>query len=147
MKVTLIQFIKTYLLALTSLLLLDAIWLPMTNKHLYRPVINAVTQRNPKVRWIGGLVAWKLLALIISVYAIWQTYGVKGAVIGGLLMGLAIYGVFNGTNYAIFPDWTLKVSLYDTVWGSLLCCFVTLVISYYLNKNNISSIVNETTTR
>ena len=132
MKVTLNLFIKTYLIALATYLLLDGIWLPLTNKPIYNPVIKAINGGDRAVRWIGGLVAWKLLALIICIYGLWHRHGPKEALLGGLLIGLVTYGVFNGTNYAIFPGWTAKVSIYDTLWGMSASALVSLVVYYYL---------------
>ena len=136
-KVTPILFIKTYLIALATYLLLDAVWLPLTNKTLYQPVLKAINGGERPVRWIGGLVAWKLLALVLCIYALWHRQGPKEALLGGLLLGLFGYGVFNGTNYAIFPGWTAKVSLFDTLWGMTASALVSLVLYYYLRTKKV----------
>lgn len=144
MKVTLLLFIKTYLIALGSYLLLDGVWLPLTNKEIYSPVLQSINGGKRPVRWLGGIVAWKLLALILTVYGLWQRKGPKGALLGGLLIGLVTYGVFNGTNYAILKEWTFRVSIYDTIWGMTACGLVSLLINYYLRRDqkNISPNVN-----
>ena len=39
----------------------------------------------------------------------------------GFVLGLAAYGTYNLTNYAILANWSLKISLIDWAWG----CFIT----------------------
>ena len=39
-----------------------------------------------------------------------------------------MYGVFNGTNYAIFKKYKLSMAISDTIWGCFLCT-VSIIIS------------------
>ena len=41
--------------------------------------------------------------------------------IKGVLLGLIIYGIYNGTNIATIKQYSMKVSIIDTCWGALLC--------------------------
>ena len=125
-----IEFLKLYLIAIICFLLFDGIWLSSTNNWLYRPIINAVNAKEGQFRWLGAITAWKLLAFIVTVFTICYSKDMKSAVIGGGLIGLSIYGVFNATNYAIFPEWTFKVSLYDTFWGMTVCSLVAIILHF-----------------
>lgn len=125
---TIFTFVKYYLAAITCFLLFDGIWLSSTTPWLYRPVINAVSKHDASFRWLGAIVAWKLLAFILVVHRLAYPTTLSRAWLGGALLGLAIYGVFNGTNYAIFPEWTAKVSIYDTLWGVTVCGLVALIL-------------------
>ena len=40
---------------------------------------------------------------------------IQEAIVYGALVGLAIYGVYNGTNYAINKQHTLKITVLDIV--------------------------------
>jgi uncharacterized membrane protein len=131
---TFITFVKYYLVAIISFLFFDGIWLSSTTSWLYRPVINAVTKQDVSFRWLGAIAAWKLLALILVVHRVAYPTTLSRSWLGGALMGLSIYGVFNATNYAIFPEWTAKVSIYDTLWGVTVCGLVALL----LQLNNFS---------
>jgi uncharacterized membrane protein len=45
----------------------------------------------------------------------------------GALLGLAMYGVFDGTNYVLFKDYKLETVLIDTIYGMVitsLACYV-----------------------
>ncbi len=44
------------------------------------------------------------------------------------LLGASIYAVYEGTNYAIFSNWPLKMVILDTIWGGIL--FVLVKVAY-----------------
>jgi uncharacterized membrane protein len=44
----------------------------------------------------------------------------------GWVFGLVVYGVYNATNYAIFKNYSIKMALIDTLWGSFVYFFATL---------------------
>ena len=48
----------------------------------------------------------------------------------GGLFGLVVYGVYSGTNYVIFPQWTTYLVLTDTLWGAFLCSS-SLAVLYF----------------
>lgn len=39
----------------------------------------------------------------------------------GGLFGLVVYGVYTGTNYVVFPQWSTYLVITDTLWGAFLC--------------------------
>jgi len=61
--------------------------------------------------------------------------------IKGFLLGLVIYGVYNTTNKATINNYSTKVTIVDTMWGSVLLGGVSVLSLYLikllkLNKNN-----------
>jgi len=51
----------------------------------------------------------------------------RSAFDGGLL-GLLIYGVYDGTNYGIFKNWSMKVFIIDIIGGAFLFATTTTII-------------------
>lgn len=51
----------------------------------------------------------------------------------GLIMGLVVYGVYNGTNMATISEWGIKEFIVDTVWGTMLSGTLA-VSSVYFTK-------------
>ena len=43
------------------------------------------------------------------------------------VLGLCVYLVFDGTNLAIFKNWSWEALVLDSVWGSILFLLTTLV--------------------
>jgi uncharacterized membrane protein len=50
----------------------------------------------------------------------------------GALFGLVVYGVYDLTNYAIFQNYTLKITIIDVVWGTFLNGIVAAIVSRFL---------------
>jgi uncharacterized membrane protein len=48
----------------------------------------------------------------------------------GGLVGLAMYGIFNSVNYAIFDNYTFDSATKDFVWGVVLCVLATMAGAY-----------------
>ena len=46
------------------------------------------------------------------------------------LFSLAVYGVYHLTNLATIPEFHVKFSVYDTIWGILLTLILTRLILY-----------------
>lgn len=51
----------------------------------------------------------------------------------GALFGLMLYGFYDFTNYALFQNWTLKVTIVDILWGGLFCGLGSIIL-VSLNK-------------
>ena len=84
-----------------------------------------------KMNIISGLISWLLICSAISVQ-LPKSY--KEAVVYGMLVGLVIYGVFNSTNFAINKDWSLKLSILDTMWGVVVCGIASSVVYLIFHK-------------
>ena len=123
------------LIAFVSLLLFDLVWFYFTTKSLYTPAIQNVSNKtDTKFRLGGGVIAWTIMAFALSVQ---NPTSIQDALLYGAFIGLIIYGVFNGTNYAIFDGWSSKISLVDTTWG-IVNCMIASAVLYLLFPTSIS---------
>ena len=43
------------------------------------------------------------------------------ALINGLILGFVMYGIYDGTLYAVFPIKDYNTAFLDVTWGTLLC--------------------------
>ena len=48
------------------------------------------------------------------------------------LLGLVIYGVYEGTNYAIIDGWKPWAVALDTIWGGILFALTTWILYKYM---------------
>lgn len=63
-------------------------------------------------------VAWLFLAVPTVYYMISKgTPKWIAGMIAGAVYGIAIYGVFNGTLYAMFAGWDIAITTRDLLWG------------------------------
>ncbi len=101
---------------------IDSVWLRTMYTRLYQPEIGELLYRGG-VR-MGPAVAFYLLYILgMMVFAVgpalgddrWQTALVKGA-----LFGFFCYMTYDLTNYATLKVWSMKVTVLDIIWGTVL---------------------------
>lgn len=55
--------------------------------------------------------------------------------------GLTVYGVYNLTNLATLPQWTIPMAIQDTLWGGLATCVIAQVLHRWGGGDPILSLV------
>ena len=99
---------------LICLLLLDSVYLFLHKKY-FQKIFTNLQHASIQVRIIPAIFVYLCLVLLI-----------KGAMKYNLskrdvfLLGLCVYGVYEGTNYAVLRDWPLYMVVVDTLWGGIL---------------------------
>ena len=118
------MFPLSQLVAAITLVLLDSVYLNLI-KDYFGKQIKAVQGTDMKVNLVGAGITYILLIFAINYFIIQKHRPPRDAA----LLGLAIYGVYELTNYALFSKWSLLTVLIDTAWGSLLF-YLTATIAY-----------------
>jgi uncharacterized membrane protein len=128
---------KTYVAVLVVLLVLDAIWLNVA-KNMYNGLVKGVQEKDIQVKYIPAILCYIVLYMGLLMFAIplAREYSKKnGKILAALLyggaFGLAVYGVFNLTNLAIFADYKWSVGIVDTMWGVFVCSIATYAGLYF----------------
>ncbi len=109
----------TILSIFVCVILLDLIFF-WVNQTLLQNTVRKVQGKPIQVRYIGALICY--IALTAILYALRLSYR------DTFLLGMAIYAVYEGTNYAIFRDWPLQMVLLDTLWGGILFVSVKYLV-------------------
>lgn len=115
-------------------LVLDFVYVSLVSPR-YISMITNIQQKPFKIRFVPAILSYLVLLatlfLVVLPYAKYRRETdescIKTAFFSGLLIGFAIYGVFNTTNTALFHDYSLPMALIDTLWGSFLFFFITLL--------------------
>lgn len=79
---------------------------------------------------------YPLMGLGISVLAIRSGSTLMQIAFNGAIWGLCVYGVYELTNYSILNNWSFKIVIIDTLWGTVLGAAVATLTSFYLSKFN-----------
>jgi uncharacterized membrane protein len=118
------QFITA---VLVTYLIADFIWLGFITRADYTDSVGHLMRDN-YVMW-----PWILFYLVYSA-CILRLALFNGAkrnffrvFINAFMLGLASYGTYNLTNYAILADWPLSITLKDWIWGTSLTTGSALV--------------------
>jgi uncharacterized membrane protein len=116
------KFLVGYLASGVAFALIDSVWLRTMYTRLYQPEIGELLYKGG-VR-MGPTAAFYVLYILgMMVFAVgpalkgggWQTALVQGA-----LLGFFCYMTYDLTNYATLKVWSLKVTILDIIWGTLL---------------------------
>lgn len=115
------QLLVAYASTAVVFLALDAIWLSLTVKLLYRPSLGdlMVDQINlpPAILfyliYVAGVVVFAVQPALGS--GRWMT-----ALMLGALLGLVAYGTYDLTNLATLRKWSMLITAIDIGWGSTL---------------------------
>jgi uncharacterized membrane protein len=103
------------------LLALDAVWLTLAAKPVYRAQIGPLLLDNPNLA-IAGLF-YLFYAVGLTVFCVMPAASAKSwmmAVWLGALLGFVAYGTYDITNLATLKGWTVTVSVIDLTWGTFV---------------------------
>ncbi len=110
------------------MLLLDAVWLYGQNSY-HRQLFQSIQGTPMRMRAVPAAIVYALMATGLWWFVIrrrehWTT---------AALLGLLVYGVYDFTNYATLTNYTLYMTLSDTLWGATLFGLTTAIV-YYLTQ-------------
>ena len=111
---------NVYLKTIIVLIVVDLIWLS-TGGVFARAMTERIQGEAVNFRYLSALVVYIALA-----YLLLETTSYSQA----FTRGVAVYAIYDFTNYALFERYDLKFALADSLWGGLL-----FVITRYLLKN------------
>ena len=100
---------------------LDAFWLTTASQGLYQKDLGALLAENPNM--VVAVIFYVTYIVGIQIFAIrpalasgdWKTAALFGA-----LFGFFTYATYDLTNMATMKVWTLRVTLLDIAWGTVL---------------------------
>ena len=97
------------------LLFLDYIYLSMT-KFFYNKIIKSIQGRPISINPVGIVITYFFIILGLNYLIIAN----NRPVIDAIILGMTVYGIYDGTNYAILDNWPIKAVYIDTLWGGIL---------------------------
>lgn len=119
-------YIAAYVASLIVFGVLDAIWLTTMTSRLYRPALGDILL--PDLRVAPAVIFYFLFPIGLVVFAAMPAVydGSAATALGhGALFGLIAYGTYDLTNYATLRNWTLKVTLIDLAYGTMVAALTS----------------------
>ncbi len=115
------------------LLFLDGLYLTFVQVYFAKQIAEVQGIRvRPKSR--GAIISYLFLLLGLYKFIIYE----KKSVFDAFLLGIVIYGVFEGTNYALLKKWRFSTVIIDTLWGGVLFALTTYLSYKLKDKMNIN---------
>jgi uncharacterized membrane protein len=125
-------FIKTFIKTLFILGVFDLLWIGFLSGNLYPEAIKNIQHSPLSIKIIPAVLAYLLMAFAVTVL-VNENVVIKGNIYSslkwGAFLGLVVYGIFNCTNCAIFNNWSYKVGITDTMWGTFLFTLTMVIIN------------------
>jgi len=103
-----------------SILILDAMWL--TSRFSYHSALLKSVQGGVFMapRLLPAALVYVLIPVAIMYFVLSRPKDLKAAAIDGAVLGVAMYGLYDLTNYATLKGWTLEMAVTDTLWGAFV---------------------------
>lgn len=110
-----------YLSTLIAFAAIDSLWLINMAPRLYKPEIGAV-MLDSGFRLAPAMIFYAIYIAGILYFAVLPglTEGVARAALQGAVLGFLCYATYDFTNYATLKVWSLKVTVLDLIWGTVL---------------------------
>ena len=117
------NFIKKFVISIILLLAIDSTYLyimgPIVAKH-----IRMIQGSTMSINLYGAALAYLCMSLSLTYFILTKNNSVKDA----FILGVLIYGVYEGTNWATFRQWPPFVVVIDTLWGGVLFAITTYIM-------------------
>lgn len=112
-------FVRAYVAVLIALAALDAVWLGVLTKDLYKREMGVLMADSFR---LGPAALFYLLypAALTHLALLHRPAGPLDAMVRSAVLGLAAYGAYNLTNLAVVRGWPLELSLIDWAWGGVV---------------------------
>lgn len=124
-------------------LIVDIIYVTLS-LPVYQNVIKTIqghyTKRKQPFGLLAGALAYSIMGIAWLFFipqatkylqAQYRLQRVAAGMIAGFMLGLAIYGVFNFTNYAMFDNWAGTILIRDLIWGISWLTVVSGAYAYF----------------
>ncbi|MGB5078497.1 MAG: DUF2177 family protein [Sphingorhabdus sp.] len=116
------KYIVGYIATGLAFALIDSVWLRTMYARLYQPEIGEMMMKGG-FRLGPAVTFYTLYILGMMIFAVgpafhsgrWQT-----ALLWGALLGFFCYMTYDLTNHATLRLWSLKVTVLDIIWGTVL---------------------------
>lgn len=109
-----------YITILAVYLIGDAIWLGLVSRADYTASIGHLMRENANIwPWFVFYLGYSICILRLAIFN-----GAKPTFlrvfINAFTLGLASYGAYNLTNYAILDTWPIGITITDWTWGTCI---------------------------
>ena len=118
-------WISAYVAAAVVMLALDGVWLGTMATQLYRPALGDLLKDSfSPAPAIAFYVVYVLGIVVLAIAPALQTSrwiaAAQSAAWRGALLGFVAYATYDLTNLATLRAWSLRVTLADLCWGTVL---------------------------
>jgi uncharacterized membrane protein len=108
--------------ALVTYLVLDLIYISLIGKYFQNQIIDV-----QRVKLTPNYYAANACYVFIMFAFYYFILRPQKTPFDAAILGLALYGVFELTNFALFKKWRIETVVIDTLWGGLALSLATFI--------------------
>lgn len=121
-------YLKVYLTALCTFLVVDILWIGLVARTFYKNQIGFLLAPSPN--WVAAGIFYLIFIAGLMFFVVipgLKEDALKPCLVRAALFGLITYGTYDLTNLATVKDWPVLVTVVDMIWGVLLSMAVSMV--------------------
>lgn len=107
---------KKELIAITTLLVLDLVWLKLYMGPRYQTMIKEIQSEKMIVNKMSAFSAYLLMIVALVIFVIRKNFTLLEA----FIFGVCLYGVYDFTCGAVFKKWNFNLAIIDIIWGGVV---------------------------
>ena len=108
-------------------IVLDLIFFWVNQTFLTKTLVS-VQGFKPKVRYVSAFFCYVALTFLMYYFIVKP----KRSLTDAFLLGVAVYAVYETTNYALFKNWPLQMVIMDILWGGLMFFIIAYLSRLHL---------------
>jgi len=124
--------IKSFIVIMILYLIIDLPVIGYLNSKMYLDNFEKITGEKTNFKKIPAIIAYLILSLSVYYFIIKKKS--NNVSVDSAMLGFVIYGIYNATNLATLNNYSVKVSIVDTLWGSFLTFLISTLSSFILKN-------------
>ena len=113
-------------------LIIDLPVIGYLNSKMYVNNFEKITGGKTIFKMFPAIISYLILTLSVYYFIIKKKS--DNVSLDSAMLGFVIYGIYNATNLATLNNYSVKVSIVDTLWGSFLTCLISNLAVKILKK-------------
>jgi uncharacterized membrane protein len=136
--------LKFFACLLPAFLLMDMVWLALIMKSFYLNELGDLARLNGNSlapRWLPAMGVYLMIPAGLVLFVrpkVAPNDNVMVAGFWGAVYGFILYSVYDLTNLSVLEKWTLKMTIVDIVWGTVLCAISSVYMFLIERRTSIS---------
>lgn len=127
----LLSHIKNLAIIAPIFLALDMLWILVIANQFYLKELGSYARKTGDA--LGANLPAAVAVYIVMLLAVYffalkldpKSMSLSEATLRGAALGVAMYGTYALTAYAVITNWSLKMTLADIAWGAFICAAVS----------------------
>lgn len=130
-----LDILKPFAAGLVTLLVLDFAWIGLVANAFYKRELAGIARMDGDafaIRLGPALVLYPLMILGLQLFVLPRVAAGQpfSAAVWGGLFGLVGYGIYDLTNYATLTQYSLRMTVVDMCWGTVLLGITAAVMAF-----------------